>query len=78
MAGMATPEQMAELAASDGTAFDRLFRELMIPHHEGAVKMVKDARREWPVTPVQRQEPLGWHCCRSTSRAAPASTVTER
>ena len=42
MAGMATPEQMAELAASDGTAFDRLFLELMIPHHEGAVKMVEE------------------------------------
>ena len=42
MAGMASPEQMAELAASDGTAFDRLFLELMIPHHEGAVKMVKE------------------------------------
>ncbi len=42
MAGMATPEQMAELAASDGTAFDRLFLELMIPHHEGAVEMVKE------------------------------------
>lgn len=42
MAGMATPEQMAELAASDGTAFDRLFLELMIPHHEGAVDMVNE------------------------------------
>ncbi len=42
MAGMATPEQMAQLAASDSTAFDRLFLELMIPHHEGAVKMVED------------------------------------
>ncbi len=42
MAGMASPEQMAELAASNGTAFDRLFLELMIPHHEGAVKMVKE------------------------------------
>ena len=42
MAGMASPEQMAELAASDGTAFDRLFLELMIPHHEGAVEMVKE------------------------------------
>ncbi len=42
MAGMATPEQMAQLAASDGTAFDQLFLELMIPHHEGAVKMVKE------------------------------------
>ncbi len=42
MAGMAAPEQMAELAASDGAAFDRLFLQLMIPHHEGAVKMVED------------------------------------
>jgi len=42
MAGMATPEQMAELAAAEGTAFDRLFLELMITHHEGAVKMVEE------------------------------------
>ena len=42
MAGMATPEQMEELAAATGTDFDRLFLELMIPHHEGAVTMVED------------------------------------
>jgi len=42
MAGMATPEQMAELTASKGTAFDRLFLKLMITHHEGAVTMVED------------------------------------
>ncbi len=42
MAGMATPEQMAELAASKGTAFDRLFLMLMITHHDGAVKMVEE------------------------------------
>ncbi|MEO1202304.1 MAG: DUF305 domain-containing protein, partial [Pseudomonadota bacterium] len=42
MAGMATPEQMAELAASNGTDFDRLFLKLMITHHEGAVTMVED------------------------------------
>jgi uncharacterized protein (DUF305 family) len=42
MAGMATPEQMAELATLKGTAFDRLFLQLMIPHHEGAVKMVEE------------------------------------
>jgi len=42
MAGMATPEQMTELAASKGTAFDRLFLELMIGHHSGAVKMVEE------------------------------------
>ncbi|MGH7339388.1 MAG: DUF305 domain-containing protein, partial [Candidatus Rokuibacteriota bacterium] len=42
MAGMATPEQMAELGASKGTAFDRLFLKLMITHHDGAVTMVEE------------------------------------
>ena len=42
MAGMATPEQMAELAASEGTDFDRMFLQLMITHHEGAVTMVEE------------------------------------
>ena len=42
MAGMATAEEMAELAASKGTDFDRLFLRLMIAHHEGAVAMVED------------------------------------
>jgi uncharacterized protein (DUF305 family) len=42
MPGMATPEQMAALAAARGPVFDRLFLERMIAHHEGAVKMVAD------------------------------------
>ena len=42
MAGMATPQQMADLAASIGTDFDRLFLQLMITHHEGAVTMVEE------------------------------------
>lgn len=42
MAGMATPDQMAALAAATGIDFDRLFLELMIRHHDGAVKMVED------------------------------------
>jgi uncharacterized protein (DUF305 family) len=42
MAGMATPEQMAELAEAEGVAFDRLFLSLMIEHHKGAVTMVED------------------------------------
>jgi len=40
MPGMSTPEQMAALAAAQGPAFDRLFLERMIAHHEGAVEMV--------------------------------------
>ncbi|MEO1729229.1 MAG: DUF305 domain-containing protein [Pseudomonadota bacterium] len=42
MAGMATPEQMAELATLEGVDFDRLFLTLMIAHHEGAITMVDD------------------------------------
>ncbi len=41
MAGMATPEQMAQLATLSGTPFDRMFLELMIPHHRGAITMVE-------------------------------------
>ncbi|MGN3975202.1 DUF305 domain-containing protein [Tsuneonella sp. SYSU-LHT278] len=40
MKGMASPEQMAALAAAEGTAFDRLFLQMMIAHHRGAVDMV--------------------------------------
>lgn len=46
MAGMASPEQMKALAAAKDGAFDTLFLELMIPHHEGAVTMVKDLLKQ--------------------------------
>lgn len=46
MAGMATPEQMAELASLKGTEFDQLFLTLMITHHEGAVKMVENLLKQ--------------------------------
>lgn len=42
MPGMLTPEQMTQLAQANGPAFDRLFLEGMIRHHEGAIKMVHD------------------------------------
>ena len=42
MEGMATPQQMAALAASKDTAFDRMFLELMIAHHRGAVSMTEN------------------------------------
>ena len=41
MPGMASPQQMAALAAARGTAFERLFLERMIAHHEGAVTMAR-------------------------------------
>ena len=41
MPGMLTADEMARLAAARETAFDRLFLEYMIKHHEGALVMVK-------------------------------------
>jgi uncharacterized protein (DUF305 family) len=41
MPGMLTAEEMGRLADARGDAFDRLFLELMIKHHEGALTMVK-------------------------------------
>ena len=40
MPGMLTDEEMESLADADGVAFDRLFLELMIKHHRGALTMV--------------------------------------
>ena len=42
MMGMATAEQMQQLANSNGVDFERQFLDLMIAHHEGAVRMVND------------------------------------
>jgi len=42
MQGMLTPEEMQELEALSGNAFDRRFLELMIRHHQGAVVMVAE------------------------------------
>lgn len=42
MPGMATTEELGRLAASRGAAFDRLFLELMIRHHQGALVMVAE------------------------------------
>ncbi|MET9881747.1 DUF305 domain-containing protein [Streptomyces sp. NPDC006430] len=43
MPGMATEQQLAQLAAAEGADFDRLFLTLMTAHHEGAVKMAGEA-----------------------------------
>lgn len=53
MPGMLTPEEIAQLGAARGSAFDRLFLEFMIKHHEGALQMVADLRR----SPGALQEP---------------------
>ncbi|MFD3945282.1 DUF305 domain-containing protein [Streptomyces sp. NPDC058579] len=45
MAGMMSEQDMKELAALRGKAFDRKFAELMIAHHEGAVEMAEAERK---------------------------------
>jgi uncharacterized protein (DUF305 family) len=53
MPGMATAAQMTELAAARGPAFDRLFLQRMIAHHEGALTMAQ----ELLANPASAREP---------------------
>ncbi|MEU6344569.1 DUF305 domain-containing protein [Streptomyces sp. NPDC046977] len=46
MPGMASPAQLAALRDARGTAFDRLFLQLMIAHHEGAITMATEVLTE--------------------------------
>ncbi|RKT87485.1 Uncharacterized conserved protein, DUF305 family [Saccharopolyspora antimicrobica] len=41
MGGMMTGDEMKQLEQSKGAEFDRMFLELMIKHHEGAVTMAR-------------------------------------
>jgi uncharacterized protein (DUF305 family) len=51
MPGLATPEQIEELESLEGVEAERLFLELMIAHHKGAVEMADAvlARSDYPV-----------------------------
>jgi uncharacterized protein (DUF305 family) len=42
MPGMLSPQQIKELAAAKGPAFDHLFLTGMIQHHTGALTMVQE------------------------------------
>jgi uncharacterized protein (DUF305 family) len=42
MPGMLTPAELARLGQARGVAFDRLFLESMIRHHQGALAMVRE------------------------------------
>lgn len=46
MPGMASEQDLAALAAADGTEFDRLWLTLMIAHHEGALEMAAEREQE--------------------------------
>jgi uncharacterized protein (DUF305 family) len=42
MPGMMSDEDMKKLEAAKGTEFDRMFAEMMIEHHKGAIAMAED------------------------------------
>lgn len=43
--GMMSDEDMKKLEAAKGTEFDRMFAEMMIEHHEGAITMAEDEQK---------------------------------
>ena len=45
MPGMATPAQIESLKKANSTDFDRLFLQLMIKHHDGALDMVDELKK---------------------------------
>lgn len=54
MPGMATPEQLDRLRAASGEDFDRLFVELMIAHHQGAITMATQVLSAGSHTTIQQ------------------------
>ena len=46
MSGMMTDEQMQALADATGADFDRMWLEMMIAHHEGAISMADQVKAE--------------------------------
>jgi uncharacterized protein (DUF305 family) len=46
MEGMLSEEEMDQLAALKGNAFDEAFARMMIEHHDGAVSMAEQEQRE--------------------------------
>jgi uncharacterized protein (DUF305 family) len=46
MPGMMTEEQMSQLMAAEGAAFDRMFLEMMTEHHRGAIEMALTEQAE--------------------------------
>lgn len=43
--GMMSDEDMAKLEAAKGAEFDRMFAQMMIAHHNGAIQMARDEQQ---------------------------------
>ncbi|GAA3541020.1 DUF305 domain-containing protein [Aeromicrobium flavum] len=46
MTGMMSEDQMNDLEGASGTEFDRMFLQMMIEHHEGAVEMARTEKSD--------------------------------
>ena len=44
--GMMSGEDMEQLEAASGAEFDRMFLEMMIEHHRGAIAMAQDVQAD--------------------------------
>jgi uncharacterized protein (DUF305 family) len=44
--GMMTAEEMKQMMAASGPAFDKMFLQMMIRHHQGAIEMAKIELRD--------------------------------
>ncbi|KGH44686.1 hypothetical protein IN07_22145 [Modestobacter caceresii] len=69
MPGMATEAELAELRSLSGTAFDRMFLQLMIRHHQGGLAMAEYGREHSDVDVVER-------LARSIAETQDAETAT--
>ncbi|MFC9249705.1 DUF305 domain-containing protein [Streptomyces sp. NPDC057136] len=52
MPGMMTEEDMDELMKAKGAEFDKMFAEMMIKHHEGAIEMANKEKAEGKYGPA--------------------------
>ncbi|MCZ2838750.1 DUF305 domain-containing protein [Modestobacter sp. VKM Ac-2985] len=69
MPGMATEAELAELRSLSGTAFDAMFLQLMIRHHQGGLAMAEYGREHSDVDVVER-------LARSIAETQDAETTT--
>lgn len=54
MPGMASPEDLSALSMARGTTAERIYLQLMIPHHKGALGMARDAANRATQPQVRR------------------------
>jgi uncharacterized protein (DUF305 family) len=53
MAGMMSEAEMSALEAADGVDFDRMYAQMMIAHHNGAIEMAREVQNDGVNTDVK-------------------------